>query len=97
MLGLLQDLVGGRLSPAAARRAARLYSRMKKDYSRMSLEHQELSKLIGHLKSVGIEEGHVTAVRLAETLEKHVEDEEEFLYPAALLAGKVASRSRTRG
>ncbi len=33
----------------------------------------------------------MTAVRFAEALEKHSQEEEEVFYPAALLAGKMAS------
>ncbi len=91
LLGLLQTLATGKLTAAEARRASKLYSRLRRQYSSLSREHKELAKLIEKLKRVASEEGHLTAVRFAETLERHSQDEEELLYPAALLAGRTAS------
>ena len=54
--------------------------------------HKELYKMLERLKKVGAEEGHLTAVRFAETLEKHSQEEEEVLYPAALLAGRISTK-----
>ncbi|HEY4822360.1 MAG TPA: hemerythrin domain-containing protein, partial [Candidatus Bathyarchaeia archaeon] len=73
------------------KRASRLYFEMKKEYSVMLKEHKEIIKLLSRLKKLGAEEGHLTAVRFAEALELHAKEEEEILYPAALLAGKLAS------
>ncbi len=77
---------------AEARRATKVYARLREEYPRMTAEHRELFKLMEQLKTAGMEEGHLTAVRFAETMERHAEDEEELLYPAALLAGKLATR-----
>ncbi len=92
LLGLLQDLAAGQLTLAEARRATKVYARLREEYPRMTAEHRELFKLMEQLKTAGMEEGHLTAVRFAETMERHAEDEEELLYPAALLAGKLATR-----
>ncbi len=92
LLGLLQDLAVGQLTLADARRATKVYARLREEYPRMTAEHRELFKLMEQLKTLGMEEGHLTAVRFAETMERHAEDEEELLYPAALLAGKLATR-----
>ncbi len=91
LLGLLQTLATGKVTVTEARRASKLYSRLRRQYSSLSREHKELAKLIEQLKRVASEEGHLTAVRFAETLERHSQDEEELLYPAALLAGRIAS------
>ncbi len=91
LLGLLQDLAAGTLTLAVARQGSKVYARLKEEYPRMSAEHRELFKLIEQLKTAGMEEGHLTAVRFAETMERHAQDEEELLYPAALLAGRLAS------
>ncbi len=53
--------------------------------------HKEITRLLARLKRVAADEGHLTAVRFAESLEQHSQEEEEVLYPAALLAGKLAS------
>jgi hemerythrin-like domain-containing protein len=92
LLGLLRDLVNGKLSRASAKRASLLYVKFEKEYSGMLHGHKELSKMLERLKKVGAEEGHLTAVRFAEALEKHSQEEEEVLYPAALLAGRTATK-----
>jgi hemerythrin-like domain-containing protein len=92
LLGLLQDLVSGKLSKASARRASLLCSKFEKEYPGMLTGHKELSKMLERLRKVGAEEGHLTAVRFAEALEKHSQEEEEVLYPAAILAGRTAAK-----
>ncbi len=94
LLGLLPDLMSKKPSATSAKRATRLYSEMKKEYSGMLNGHREIFKLLSRLKKVGAEEGHLTAVRFAETLETHAKEEEEILYPAALLAGRIASGAK---
>jgi len=93
LLGILRELVNGKLSRAQATKASELFSRFEKEYPGMLRGHKEMSKVLDRLKNVGAEEGHLTAVRFAEKLLKHAREEEEVLYPAALLAGKLASRS----
>ncbi len=95
LLGLLQDLAAGTLTLAEARQASKVYARLREEYPRMSAEHRELFKLVEQLKTAGMEEGHLTAVRFAETMERHAQ-EEELLYPAALLAGRLASERAER-
>jgi hemerythrin-like domain-containing protein len=96
LLGILRELVNDRLSGNSAKRASSIYVRFQKEYPGMLHGHRELSKILARLKKVGAEEGHLTAVRFAEKLEKHSQEEEDVLYPAALLAGKLASKNRSR-
>lgn len=95
LLGLLRDYAKGKIGSASARKASRLYLKLQKEYPGMLRGHQELNRILDKLKKVGGEEGHLTAVRFAEALARHSQEEEEVFYPAALLAGKMAS-SRTR-
>jgi hemerythrin-like domain-containing protein len=92
LLGILRDLVDGKLSKASAQRASLLYVKFEKEYPGMLHGHKELYKALERLKKVGAEEGHLTAIRFAEALEKHSQEEEEVLYPAALLAGRTAAK-----
>ncbi len=92
LLGILRDLVNGKLTNASARRASSIYVKFEKEYPGMLHGHKELYKMLERLKKVGAEEGHLTAVRFAEALEKHSQEEEEVLYPAALLAGRIAAK-----
>ncbi len=91
LLGLLRDFAKGEKGSASARRASRLYVMLQKEYPGMLRGHRELRKILEKLKKVGAEEGHLTAVRFAEALVRHSQEEEEVFYPAALLAGKTAS------
>ena len=92
LLGILRDLVDGKLTNASAKRASSLYVKFEKEYPDMLHGHKELYKMLERLKKVGAEEGHLTAVRFAEALERHSQEEEEVLYPAAILAGRTAAK-----
>ncbi len=92
LLGILRDLVNGKLGSATAKRASQIYQKLEKEYPRMLHGHKELHKILERLKKAGEEEGHLTAVRFADVLEKHSQEEEEVLYPAAVLAGRIASQ-----
>ncbi len=92
LLGILRDIAEGNLRDGVARRAALLGSKLEKEYAGMLRGHRELRKYLEQLKKVGADEGHLTAVRFAEALEKHSKEEEEIFYPAAILAGQLASR-----
>jgi hypothetical protein len=98
LLGILGDIAKGRLGSGVAKKASLLGSRFEKEYPRMLQGHRELRKYLERLKKVGAEEGHLTAVRFSEAVEKHSKEEDEVLYPAAILAGRMATkRSRASG
>ncbi|OLE84675.1 MAG: hypothetical protein AUF79_17415 [Crenarchaeota archaeon 13_1_20CM_2_51_8] len=92
LLGILRDIADGKLKNGVAKRASLLGSRFEKEYPGMLHGHKELLKFLERLKKVGAEEGHLTAVRFAEALEAHSKQEEEVLYPAAIVAGQMASK-----
>ncbi len=92
LLGILRDLADGKLKNGVARRASLLGAEFEKEYPGMLHGHKELRKFLERLKRVGAEEGHLTAVRFAEALEAHSKQEEEVLYPAAIVAGQMASK-----
>ncbi len=90
LLGILKDEAEGKLSRASAQRATKLYLKMKEEYPGMLRGHRELIKQLSRLKKVAAEEGHLTAVRFSEALEQHSQEEEDVMYPAALVAGRIA-------
>lgn len=92
LLGILKDIADGKLKNGVAKRASLLGSKLEKEYPGMLHGHRELRKFLERLKKVGAEEGHLTAVRFAEALEAHSKQEEEVFYPAAIVAGQMASR-----
>jgi iron-sulfur cluster repair protein YtfE (RIC family) len=92
LLGVLKDIADGRLKNGLAARASLIGSEFEKEYPGMLRGHKELRRILERLKKVGAEEGHLTAVRFAEALEAHSTQEEEVLYPAAIVAGQMASK-----
>ena len=92
LMGILKDIADGRLKNGVAERASLLGSKFEKEYPGMLHGHKELRRILERLKKVGAEEGHLTAVRFAEALEAQSTQEEEVLYPAAILAGQMASK-----
>ncbi len=92
LLGILRDIANNKLGKNTAKRALAKYSKFEEEYLGMLHGHRELYKLLERLKKVGAEEGHLTAVRFAEALEKHSQEEEEVLYPAAIVAGRLLAR-----
>ena len=92
LLGILRDMADGKLRSGVAKRASLLGSKLEREYPGMLHGHKELYKSLERLKKVGAEEGHLTAVRFAEALEAHSREEEEVLYPAAIVAGQMASK-----
>ena len=92
LLGILRDLADGRLNASTAKRASLISSKFEKEYPGMLRGHKELYKLLERLREVGDKEGHLTAIRFAFLVEKHSQEEEEVLYPAAILAGRAAAR-----
>jgi hemerythrin-like domain-containing protein len=92
LLGILRDIAEGKLKNGVAKRASLLGSKLEREYSGMLHGHKEMFTILERLKKVGAEEGHLTAVRFAEALEAHSKQEEEVLYPAAIVAGQMASK-----
>ncbi len=91
LLGILPDAAAGKLSPASAKRASKLYSKAKDVYEVMLEEHKALDKILLRLRRVADEEGHPTATRFAELLKAHSLGEDQILYPAAVLVGRMAA------
>ena len=92
LLGILRDIADDKLKNSVAKRASLLGSKLQREYPGMLHGHKELYTILERLKKVGAEEGHLTAVRFAEVLEAHSKQEEEVLYPAAIVAGQMASK-----
>ena len=95
LLGLVQEAAGGHIGQRAATRATSLYARMRRDYPRLSREQKELVRMSEQLKKFGLEEGHPTAIRFADSLEQHCLEDDELHFPTALLVGRIVSKPRT--
>jgi hemerythrin-like domain-containing protein len=96
LLGILPEAADGKLSPSSAKRASKLYAKVKDEYKTMLEEHKSLDRALARLKRVAEEEGHPTATKFAELLKAHSLVEDQILYPAAVLAGRIAEQRARR-
>lgn len=88
-LGLLVPLANGKASPDM-RAVIPLTDRLKADMPRMLDEHKAIVGALGELKTAGKAESHPDAIEFADKLVLHAQNEEQVLYPAALLVGEYA-------
>jgi hypothetical protein len=86
-LALLRPLATGGVS-LQMRDVIALTDRLKADLPRMLDEHKAIVAALEELARAAEAEGHPEGVRFAEKLTLHAQNEEEVLYPAALLVGE---------
>jgi hypothetical protein len=67
-----------------------LTDRLKADMPRMLDEHKAIVGALAELKTAGKAESHPDAIEFADKLVLHAQNEEQVLYPAALLVGEYA-------
>lgn len=85
-LGLLAPLARGE-RPPAMRRVLPLTDSLRAELPRMLREHKAIHAATEHLGEVARAHGNASVQRLAEQLLLHAQNEEEMMYPAALLVG----------
>jgi hypothetical protein len=88
-LGLLKPLADGKIAPDM-QAAVDMALRLKADLPHMLQEHQAIVQALDRLAVAGRAERQEAALRFAETLKLHARNEEEVLYPAAIVAGEYA-------
>lgn len=66
---------------------------LKKEYPQMLAEHKAIFKFIDELSRVADLEGDQGALDLAGQLKAHIQDEEDIIYPAAILAGDYIKKA----
>ena len=93
-LGLLAPLARGESTPAM-RAILPMTDSLRAELPRMLEEHKAIHAATRGLGEAARAAGHAAATRFAETLALHAQNEEEILYPAALLVGEVV-RARVR-
>jgi hypothetical protein len=93
-LGLLAPLARGELS-LAMQAMLPMTDSLRAELPRMLEEHKAIHAATRRLGQSARAEGNAAVTRLAETLALHAQNEEEILYPAALLVGEIV-RARLR-
>lgn len=94
-LGLLAPLAGANNVTPAMRAILPLTDSLRTELPRMLEEHKAIHAATVKLREAGKAANNAAAIRFAETLALHAQNEEEILYPAALLVGDIV-RARLR-
>lgn len=95
-LGLLAELADGKVGPDA-KRAIELSDKLKAELPKMLEEHKAIVEALEGLKKAATEEKSEVGLKFVETLTHHAMNEEQVMYPAAILVGeylKVKSQPR---
>jgi hypothetical protein len=88
-LALLRPLAEGAAVQASAQTATVAMSdRLKADWPRMLHEHKAIRDSLSVLAVEARAENRPEVLRFVETLTRHAQQEEEILYPAAILVGE---------
>ena len=86
-LGLLTQLAQGKVSQDM-RDAITLADRLKADLPQMLEEHKAIVAALDELEKAAKSENKPGAVEFTEKLRMHAQNEEEVMYPAAILVGE---------
>lgn len=86
-LGLLSFLLQGKFTPEMKDIVA-MTDKLKQDLPNMLEEHRQIVKALDNLAEIARKENKMEIVGFAEKLKLHAKNEEEVLYPAAILVGE---------
>jgi hypothetical protein len=88
-LGLLEPLANKQpIDSAQSKQAIQMAERLRREYSKMLKEHESVIAALRKLASAAKEENQPEHAAFAEALILHAQNEEQVLYPAALLVGE---------
>lgn len=87
-LGLLSVLAEGRVTPEMKDVVLPMTNKLRADLPRMLEEHKAIVASLKNLIEIARREGKMEYAHFAEKLMLHAKNEEEVLYPAALLIGE---------
>lgn len=92
-LGLLSAVAAGR-TPADAAGVIAMSDRLKQDMPEMLREHQAISVAVQRLRKAALDERKPEAAQFADALAAHATEEEQILYPSAILVGEYLRLKR---
>lgn len=92
-LGLLPDVAAGRL-PADATRVVEMGERLKRDMPVMMREHKAIAAALQQMRKAAVDERKPEAAAFADALMAHARQEEQILYPSAILLGEYLKLKR---
>jgi hypothetical protein len=94
-LSLLPRLAAGTVTAEERVEAVKMAEKLRAGLPKSHGEHRELVAGLKKLAEAAKEEGKTDYVRFAERLSWHIQEEEEVLYPAALLVGEYLKAKPT--
>lgn len=92
-LGLLPDVAAGKL-PADTAGVVDMSERLKRDMPEMLREHKAIAAALQRLRQAALDERKPEATAFAEALMAHAKQEEQILYPSAILVGEYLKLKR---
>lgn len=92
-LGMLAELALGKM-PADAESVMNMANRLKAEMPEMLAEHKEIVAALQHLRTAAQNEQKDDAIRFADDLIAHATQEEQVLYPSAILVGEYLKLKR---
>jgi hypothetical protein len=92
-LGLLSGLASGKL-PSDAASVIKMTDRLKAEMPQMLHEHKEIVVALENLRTAAQQEHRTDAVAFADDLIAHATQEEQILYPSAILVGEYLKLKR---
>jgi hypothetical protein len=94
-LGLLEPLAMNRTIPeSSADQALKMSDTLKAELPKMLEEHKAIRAAVLKLGEVAKAEGNAKFAQLADDLALHAKNEEEVMYPAAILVGELLRMRR---
>jgi len=86
-LGLLPLLAEGKITPEM-KDVFKMTDRLKADLRQMLEEHKAIVATLNNLSNIAEKEKKMEQIRFAEKLMLHAQNEEEILYPTAIIIGE---------
>ena len=86
-LGLLNQLAEGKVY-GEMKEAIKLSDKLKADLPQMLAEHKTIVAALDNLSNAAKSENKTDVIEFTEKLKMHAQNEEEVLYPAAILVGE---------
>lgn len=86
-LGLLPALAKGQ-KPTQTKEVIAMSEKLKQDFQHMLTEHQQIVATLDELNKAAQAENHPEVIRFTEALKLHAQNEEQVLYPTAILIGE---------
>lgn len=92
-LGFLPAVAAGKVPPDTAAIIA-MSERLKQDMPAMLREHEAIAAAVQRLRRAALDERKPEAAQFADALAAHAREEEQILYPSAILVGEYLKLKR---